>query len=355
MRVGVILPNWVGDVVMATPTLRALRERFPRPDRLVGVLRPYVRGVLSGSDWFDETIEFDRRKQGHWNAWRNVRRRLRDAQLDLIVAMPNSLSSGIVAWLSGARQRIGYAGRGRTLLLTSALNPNFTHDDGTPTSLTERFLDLTAPAGCTTLDPRVELHTSPDDERGADEYWTRSGLQQPESVIALNPGSTFGSARNWAPERFAELSRRLVDGTGRDVLVICGPAEKDVARAIAAEAGHPRVKSMADDVVSLGVLKAVLRRVRLLVTGDSGPRHLAAGFQTPTLVIAGPIDPRKTGNHNPHEAAVFQPMDCLPCGKHDCPLGHRHCMTQLTVDRVLAATHAHLDRTAARRRLDHAA
>src|SRR6516162_10047633 len=120
MNLAVFLPNWIGDAVMATPALRALRAHF-RGARMVGVLKPYVAGVLEGGDWFDELVCIQGRS---WSqslpavAWR-----LRRSGVELAVLLPNSFRSALAAWLGGCRRRVGYARYGRSPLLTDALEP----------------------------------------------------------------------------------------------------------------------------------------------------------------------------------------------------------------------------------------
>src|SRR5438876_2974026 len=116
MTIAVFWPNWIGDAVMATPAVRALHEHFPSA-RLVGVLRPYIAGVLEGSPWMDERIFLDTR--GPWSRrWPAVAAQLRRLDVDLAVLFPNSFRSALVACLGRSRRRVGYARYGRSLLLT---------------------------------------------------------------------------------------------------------------------------------------------------------------------------------------------------------------------------------------------
>ena len=121
MKLSVFLPSWIGDVVMATPALQALRRHF-REAYLLGVLKPYVAGVLQGSAWLDDHVFLD--KRGPWaNRWPAVAARLRRDKIDLAVLFPNSFRSALVAWLGGCRQRAGYVRYGRRWLLTDRLPP----------------------------------------------------------------------------------------------------------------------------------------------------------------------------------------------------------------------------------------
>src|SRR5689334_10437251 len=119
MRIGVFLPNWVGDVVMATPALRALRKLAGQDGQLVGIMRSYVSEVLAGTPWLDRQILYDKGKQRFGMPGRDFFRELHEARLDQVVLLTNSMRTAIMAWRSGARERIGYRGQGRALLLTN--------------------------------------------------------------------------------------------------------------------------------------------------------------------------------------------------------------------------------------------
>ncbi|MDX1944212.1 MAG: lipopolysaccharide heptosyltransferase II [Pirellulaceae bacterium] len=340
MRIGVLLPNWVGDVVLATPLLRALRRRFSRGE-IVAIARPMFVPLLAGTDWIDRWQPWERHGRG-WlgRTWQLVRN-LRREKLDALLVTRNSPSAAVVARLSGARQTIGYARRGAGLLLSTPLPPPRSGGKLTPISAVDYFLALARPLGCHGESQTVELATLPADELLAAEQWQRLGLPDGERVVLLNSGGAYGTSKQWPAEHSARLARRIADELGVTVLVLCGPSEREAAAAIAAAADHPRVLSLAGEDVSFGVTKALARRARLLVTTDSGPRHIAAAMGTPTITLFGPIDPRWSENYQPGAMHLRLPLDCSPCGKRVCPLGHGRCMSELTPDLVLrAVSHA---------------
>jgi heptosyltransferase-2 len=159
-------------------------------------------------------------------------------------------------------------------------------------------------------------------------------------VIALNTGGAYGPAKDWPPEHFAELARRIANHLEARVLIVCGPAERQTAFRIEQLAAHPRVRSLANRPLSVGLTKASLRRSHLVVSTDSGPRHMAAGFQVPVIALFGPTDPRWSENYHPLETRLWIELPCRPCGQRTCPLVHHQCMRQLSVDRVFQAVAA---------------
>jgi heptosyltransferase-2 len=341
MRIALFLPNWVGDVVMATPAIHALRRRYPDA-RFLGVLKPYVAGVLDGSPWFDDLIHADK-CGGPRQGTLAVARQLLAENVDLAVLFTNTFRSALAAWMGRCKRRIGYARHGRGWLLTDALDP--VRDDAgriTPSPALDAYNGLATLAGATP-DRQLRLETTPRQESAARNVWSQTGLDRCREVVCLNPGAAFGASKHWSVGSFANLARRLVRERGCAVLVLCGPSERQMARDIVTEAAAPGVHSLADVPLSLGLTMACIRRADLLVTTDSGPRHFAAAFGTPVVTLFGPTHIDWTETYFAKAVHLQKKVDCGPCQKRVCPLDHR-CMTLLTPDEVFAAAHGLLAR-----------
>jgi len=342
MRLGVFLPNWIGDAAMATPTLRALRRHLGPAGQLIGIMRPYVRDVLAGTSWLDETLLYDPRGADPLQrGWLFVRR-LRACQLDSVMLLTNSLRTGWLAFLSGAPRRIGYSRAGRGLLLTDRLLPPRDGRRLAPVSAVDYYLNVAYRLGCLRESPQLELATLPADERAADIAWEQLGLPCGAPVVALNSGGAFGAAKLWPTEYFAELAARIANEHGLHVLALCGPNERQIAAEIQARARHARVVSLADQKLSIGLTKACIRRSSLLVTTDSGPRHFGAAFDVPVVTLFGPTHQTWSETYFPRATHLQVPLDCGPCQQRECPLGHHRCMRDLTVDHVYRAVEQQL-------------
>src|SRR4029077_9760158 len=144
-------------------------------------------------------------------------------------------------------------------------------------------------------------------------------------------------AKSWPVEHFATLARRIATESDQAVRVVCGPSERAAARAIAVAADHPRVGTLAPFDLSLGLTKACVRRSALLITTDSGPRHFATAFGVPVLTLFGPTHIAWTRTYHPRALHIHHPVDCGPCQKPVCPLGHHRCMRELTPEAVYRA------------------
>ena len=335
--IAVFLPNLIGDTIMATPTLRAIRAGEPSA-RILAVVRPGVSPVLDGGPWFDDRILLDHRSPDPSRHAGAVADALRREGVDLAVLLPNSFRSALVAWRSGASRRVGYARGGRSLLLTDRLRPKRDRKGRfLPTPIVDTYLGIARHLGYPVDSLRTDLHTTADDERAAEESLTALGIAQGERFVCLNTGGAFGPAKAWPTDHFATLARRLTDEAGVAVVVLCGPAERDAARAIVAGAAHPRVVSLADRPLGLGLSKACVRRSALLVTTDSGPRHFAPAFNVPALTLFGPTEIAWTRSYHPLALHILHPVDCGPCQQPTCPQGHHRCMRDLDPDSVYRA------------------
>jgi heptosyltransferase-2 len=337
MKIAIFLPNWLGDLVMATPTLRAVRDHFGPEARIVGIMRPFLAEVLEGTGWLDEQWFFHpRAKDRGLHAWA-VSRRMRAERFNLALLLPNSLRSGLLAWAGRARQRVGYARNGRGPLLTQKLYPQRTDGRIADVPVVDYYLALAELIGCRDLSPRLELAFTQSDNLSADSVWKNLGLRSDGRVIALNTGSSNGAARSWPLESFAELANRIVDRLDHDVLMMCGPKEAENALQFVRLADRPRVFSMAEQPLGLGTSKACLSRVRLMVSTDSGPRHLAAALGKPVVTLFGPTAPKWSENPTVQAVDLHLSLDCIPCRKSLCPLGHHKCMRDISVDQVFSA------------------
>ena len=333
-RIAVFLPNWVGDATMATPALRSLRSHFGATTEIVGILRPLVAEVLDGSPWLDRVWHYDRSGGDPGAGRAALLARLRGIPVDLSIHFTNDFASALVARLGGVRRRAGYVRNRRGFLLTDRLHAPRCGREWLPVSAVDYYLDLVRAVGCGEVATHLELATTPRDEAAADRAWADLGLASGERPVVLNSSGAFGGAKLWPERSCAALAGRVARELGAAVVVLCGPAESERARRIAAAAAHPRVSSLAGRPLSIGLSKSVVRRARCLVSTDSGPRHLGAAFGVPVVALFGPTDPAWTDTRHPGEVRLAHLPPCAPCGRRECPLGHHACMEDLAVDDV---------------------
>jgi heptosyltransferase-2 len=259
--------------------------------------------------------------------WRADAETLR-GQFDAAVMLPNSIASALPAWVARVPERWGYATAGRRPLLTRA---PAVPDEVRGRSQVYYYRAMLAGAG-------LRVSASPDVSLACPPGWREAGDRLLEgdaaggNAVAINPGASFGTAKRWLPERFAAVGDLLAAGGARVVLV-GGPAERAIGEAIAAQMSAPA--RMLCGRTTLPELVGVLSAMRMLVTNDSGPMHVAAALGIPVVAVFGPTDWRETHPVGDAHRVVREPVHCSPCRLRECPIDHR-CMRRVTVDRVLA-------------------
>ena len=396
----IVLPTWVGDFVMATPALRAIRHRFPEA-HIVFLMEANLHDLVRGGDWMNETVSWpsrERRSVLH-REYRDFVWELRRRRFDWAVLLPNSFRSALLARLAGAKRRIGYHRDGRGLLLTDCIpvknrrcrggQPPALASDLTnsvaelngpriwpgphaavrmgnslpaalgpfrPMPMVEYYADLAQAIGCERPGDTLELFVTPDCESSVKRRLLECGIQPRAAglsprdrdsaedratglerpLVVISPGAKFGASKCWPPDRFAAVADRLVESDAASVVITCGPGEERIAQDIAA--AMRKIGMVWDQpLLSLGELKSLIRRCDLLICNDAGPRHFAKAFNVPLVTIFGPTHPEWTATSYPDERIVRMDIDCGPCQQKLCPLGHHRCMTEIDADLVYAA------------------
>ncbi len=334
MKIAIFMPSWIGDAVMATPALRAIRSHYPDAS-IVAIVRSPVEDVLAGTDLVDRVILHQPKSNySEGKGWRFVSR-LREEDFEIAILFPNSLRSAWLAWLAGAKQRVGFSRDGRGLLLTDKLIP---HSRINPNPEIDEYLRIAEHLGCENLTHQMELGVLPEENAQLERFWeSQSSSLRSRELICFNPGGAFGAAKHWSAQSFGELGFRLAEERQKTVLVLCGPAEREEARQIVRHANHPYVVSLAGMPPSIGLTKAAIRSAQLLVTTDSGPRHFAAPFHVPVVTLFGPTHIEWSETYYEKAIHLQLKMDCGPCQKRVCPLRHLKCMNDLTSGMVFNA------------------
>jgi heptosyltransferase-2 len=334
-RLLVVVPNWVGDLVLATPVLAALREHF-RAARITYLMRRYVAEVVDGGGWHDAAALWpEGRGLGRELRTLRLALRLRGERFDLAVLLTNSFRSALVAWRAGAARRVGYARAGRGWLLTDRLQPLKHGGEFVPSPVLPYYIKLAERVGCAVPDRRLRLGITPAQERAGCELRRHYGLADGSPYALINPGAAFGASKCWLPERFAAVCDRLRSDYGFRSVIVGAAGEAPLMRAIAAQTQSGAV-CCDQPGTSLGSLKVLARGAALLVCNDTGPRHYGSAFGIPTVTIFGPTHQAWTDTDYAGEIKLQMPVECGPCQLRTCPLDLR-CMTGLTTDRVMRA------------------
>ncbi len=342
-RLLVVLPTWVGDFVMATPTLRAIRLRFPDA-RTTFLAVPNLRGVIESGPWMDDVIVWP----GAAEKSRAVRflaltRRLRAERFDLAVLLPNSFRSALIARLASVRRRVGYDRDSRGWLLTDRLCVPRTGGRIEPHPICNYYGRIAEALGCAQPGDVLELFTNAACEASVQRRLESLDICNGKPLVIVSPGASYGASKLWLPERFAEVADRLIAEQGAAVLITCGPGEQPIAHRIL-DAMTQAACVLDEPLLSLAEFKAIIKRSQLLVCNDAGPRHIAKAFGIPVVTIFGPTHQAWTDTAYALERKMAVTVDCGPCQKKVCPFDHHKCMTGVTVDSVYDGCVALLER-----------
>lgn len=343
----VVLPTWVGDACMATPTLRALRRTFPE-SKIVGIMRPVIHDVLEkawGNDqpWIDESLLFNKKSGDRAGSRWGLVRQIRKSGAKLAILLTNSLWSAAAVRLGGVSRVVGYHRDARGVFLSDRVPVPHDGQHLCPISPIDYYLYLAHWVGCDTQSEgpagrAMQIGVTPADEFMAERVWRQAGFSQQRPIVTINSGSATQAARLWPVEQVQELARRLVCEFDTQVLLHCGPAEREGCNAIADRIANPCVVSMGiAEQLPIGLSKAVLKRSDVVVSTDSGPRHLAVALNRPVVTLFGPTSPEWTQTYNHPESILSAQLDCNACSPGLDPVKFQHGMRHISVDRVLTA------------------
>lgn len=341
-RLLVVMPSWLGDTVMATPTLRALRALYPKA-HITALIRVAIRPIIDGCPWLDRIITVrprrhrgtDGRRVGHVA----LARRLTAGRFDTAVLLPNSFRSALLARMAGISRRIGYDRDGRGFLLTDRLLPRRDKEGFVPVSTRDYYLGIARYLGANNPDPTMALFTRPEQDAQADQILERAGFMPDDRrpLVLISPGANYGDAKIWDAHRFAQVADRCVGEFGAVVAVSGAPHERPILDRVLG-AMTEQALDLSRLGVNLALLKSVVRRSSLVISNDTGPRHVAAALNVPVVTVFGPTDPAWTTIDFPAERQVRVDVFCGPCQKKKCPLQNtadEHCcMTRVSADMV---------------------
>lgn len=322
LRILLIKPGALGDLLQITPVVRALADKYPGSEISMVVGNAPSVDLFRHNPLIHETIVFDRRREhDSWFPFIHLWNRIRRGRYDLVIHFQRS---NLKVWLLAVaalpcRILVYHKARGRTV--HAVLN----------------HLETLAPLGIspTDVDPRLEFDPGPEGRRFAAELLGRTGHTD-RHAVALNPGASHPVNR-WNPDSFAALARRLVLELQARVILIGGGIEIDLSRKIAEQCGVTVLDLTGKtDVLGLG---GVLQSCALLVSGDTGPMHMATAVGTPVVALFGAADPARTGPVGPgHRVIQAQGVACVPCRSRTCTHERRlACMDAITVDEVYRA------------------
>jgi heptosyltransferase-2 len=325
-KILIIAPSWVGDCMLMQPMLMRLKQRHPgcqidvlAPPWTVGLLHamPEVSQVIT-NPFPHGALQLSARYR--------LGKQLRAAQYNQAIVLPNSLKSALVPFFARIPIRTGFVGESRYVLLSDARKLDKTKLP----LMVERFAQLAEMADGNIprplLNPKLKVS-----EAQLNESLNKLNLTLDKPVAVFCPGAEYGPAKRWPASHFAELARRLHD-TGYAVWLLGSAKDKEHADKIVALC-KTECRNLCGKT-NLGDAIALLSCAQLVVSNDSGLMHIAAALDRPMIALFGSSSPQFTPPLSSHAHVIQLDIECSPCFKRECPLGHFNCMMQLTPDLV---------------------
>lgn len=342
----IIKPCCLGDVLMATPVIAALRRAFPgaRIDFAVG---DWSRAVVENNPHLDGLVNCGPVGSGGRYSWReylDLVRRIRAGKYEACFVLDRSPLISLLPYLGGVPQRVGLDSRGRGFSLTVGLPVV------SPKHEAELYLDTVRAVGIEVNEPRaetlaLEFYPAEEDRRHVAQMLNKCPgvLSSKDPLIVIHPagGSNPGmslSAKRWPPQRFAALADRLIEERGARVFLVGGPNDSPIA-AVIKEAMRQKPRDLTGQL-TLGQLGALLERCDLFVGHDTGAMHLAVAVGTPVVAIFGPSDSRMYGPYSENSVTLWHDVGCNPCllhGRWNAACRRFRCIEAVAVEEVWQA------------------
>jgi len=328
-RILIVKPSSLGDIIHSLPVLWELRRLYPGA-HIGWVVKEVWRDIIADNPLLDEVIVLKKGVGGFLSAVKNIRK----AGYDTVIDLQGLFRSGLMTLLSGASEKTGFSNARELAHLfynhTVAVPPGTVH-------AVERYLEILKPIQNDR--PHFPLYTDIDDAEWVKDFLRTNNLSHARPLIAVNPSARWEKKR-WPITSYAALINQLIQELKAGIIILGSKEDIPLAEKISSlVSGKPLV---AAGKTSLKTLSALLERVDLLVTNDSGPMHIAAALGTPVVALFGPTNPGLTGPYGDGHIVIRKEMECSPCLRGPCIHGRPICMEAITEEEVMEAVKATL-------------
>lgn len=326
LKIIVRMPNWIGDFVMATPVLADLRKTFPHA-HITAMCTTSSCGLLKENPHINDIFSFS--KPSSSKEISLILKKIMQGNYDLGILLTHSFSSAWWFLRGKVKRRIGYSSHFRRLLLTDAVSFS--------SNLQEQHLVITykmvlAPLNIPISNTAPALYLTKEELEKTFLQLQAKGIQKDDFLIGINPGASYGSAKCWLPERFAEVTKELLKKKNTKILYFGSEQASSLVKEICDKISSENVINLAG-LTSIRELCLSISMCRVLLTNDSGPMHIASALQTPLVALFGSTNDAVTG---PYQSGIVihKHVECSPCYRRVCPIDFR-CMKQIKSEEVL--------------------
>lgn len=317
--------NWLGDLVISLPALRAIRRTWPHA-HLTVLVRRELAGFFDGARWIDGVMPFSVSL-----GFSGLRDRLRiiraihAARFDIAILFPNSFQSALWTTIARVPRRAGYRTDARGPMLTHSAVPP-------PAAMQGHQVQYWLEMVCATVGADGEANDFALEPAEGNlvrmREWLAANRKRPDApLVALAPAAAYGPAKEWPAGHFAELIDHLAHRPGAECVLVGAPGERALCARVAAKSRAGAIVAAGE--TGIGELLAILALADGFVGNDSGAMHIAAALGKPTVGLFGSTDPRRTGPMGPNARAIWHQLDCSPCLARTCRLEHYQCLREI--------------------------
>ncbi len=335
--------NWVGDAIMTTPIIRAVRKNYPHA-HITLLAKPWVIPVFDNNPYIDQIMVY-KNSTRHTKGFGTLRlaKDIRKKKFDMAILMQNAFEAALITFLGGVPIRIGYNTDGRTLLLNPSIKLDKRLKKG---HLIDYYRGILKGAGLVDDGRKLDLFISDSEKVEAAKIIESYGINiKKEKVIGINPGAAGGTAKKWFPERYAELAKRLAQRFNTKILIFGSKSDEELGDKINETASKTINESdkICINLAGKTTLRqafALIEKCDLFITNDSGLMHAAAAIGTRQVAIIGSTDHIATAPSSRNSFMIRVPVPCSPCLKPHCPKkesdsDYHTCMDKISVDMVM--------------------
>lgn len=324
------MPNWLGDLIMATPLLKDLRRHWPDA-KITALCQGALGAVIQNDPHIDEVQTFKRPKSWlRMSEYQDITDPLRKGQYDLGILLTNSLSSAWWFWRGHVKNRIGYDTHWRRWLLDFPIPFPKTRETQ---HLVKTYKMLLSPLGIPLSNSDPALYLTDQEKIETKKQLTQMGITPQQFIIGINPGAAYGSAKCWLPDRFREVALKLLEFPNTAILFFGDKAGKPLVDQICQ--GLPnRVINLAGQTTIRGLM-AFIDSCHAFLTNDSGPMHMASALGIPLVALFGSTSDVATGPYK-GGTVIHKHVPCSPCYRRECPIDFR-CMKSIQTTEVYEA------------------
>ncbi|MCX7965915.1 MAG: lipopolysaccharide heptosyltransferase II [Syntrophorhabdaceae bacterium] len=313
----VYLPNWLGDMVMASPFLSSLRLSVKGEIWAVGKTRSI--SLYNGMDLFDRFIPYDRKGTVPFFDTVSI---LKEEKFDLGLILPHSMRSALLFYLGCVKERVGFDRNKRGFMLTKKVK-----EEDVPEPMVEHYLKLLDVLNLKRHEIQPFLKVTEEEEY---RYSEKFGYNK-EKYIAIIPGAQYGPSKRWPQTNFSKLIDLIFENMGMKVFILPGKDEVSLSEEIKDSTKHKNAIEIR--LLDISELKVCLSKATAVVSNDTGPRHISAALSVPTFVIFGPMDERYTAYPSDCTYKFINNIPCRPCNKKTCDR-NLECLSGITPEDV---------------------